>query len=110
MLSFTVDVGKVAQETWTLSVGVAERNVSVNIKGKTTGNVVAGGSHVHVRHTIAAVAVSTYAHFERGAMQMMNKVSNRMLHTTNPLQRAYWIGAKNITRAAKAIPKPYLLR
>lgn len=105
---FTVDVGKVAQEVWTLSVGLAERNVSVSINGKVTGAGVAGGSHV--RHAIAAVAVSTYAHFERGAMQMMNKASSRMLHTTNPLQRAYWIGAKNITRAAKAIPKPYVLR
>jgi hypothetical protein len=101
----------IIKETWTISVGDRQRGVSVSIDGSKLGGVCSkvGGVCAAPRHVIAAVAVSTFAQFERGAMQMMNRAdgSGQTLYTNNTLSRVYWLGAKNTTRAARAIPRPY---
>ena len=99
-------------ETWTISVGDRQRGVSVRIAGRRElgGSRTAGTVNpiAAPRHVIAAAAVSTFAQFDRGAMQMMNRDKTRRLYTnSSTLRRIYWLGAKNITQAARAIPKPY---
>ena len=93
-LTLSLSVPHVAEETWTLSVGLAERNITVSIDGRSIGGSSAPtGSHL--RHTFAAAAVSTFVQTRRGAMQMMNKAVERTLYTRDRLVRAYWLGAKS---------------
>lgn len=108
-LQLSLSVPRVAEETWTLSVGLDERNITISINGRAISRS-AGPPGSHLRHTFAAVAVSTFVQTQRGAMQMMNKTSDRTLYTSDQLIRAYWIGAKDITEAAKAIPNPFPLQ
>lgn len=108
-LKLSLSIPHVAEETWTLSVGSYERNITIGINGRAIDGS-AGPAGSHLRHTFAAVAVSTFVQTQRGAMQMMNKNDNRTLYTSDRLIRAYWLGAKNTTEAAKAIPDPYPLQ
>ena len=94
VLVMNVSLPGILTETWTISVGQRERGVSVSIDGRRLDAAGSGAAAAWAanpiaapRHTISAVAVSTFAQFERGALQMMNKAHNSTLYTTDALRR-----------------------
>lgn len=82
------------QETWTISLAVGRRNITLVFSGTAAPNGEASSAvpRGFVRHTFPAAASSLFGQFNRGVLQMMNKGSETMLVTNQTLQRWYALG------------------
>ncbi len=90
-----------AEESWTLGVSKDSRSLSFAVTGRAAVASTAAAaattdpppaSIVSVRRVVALHAVSLYAFFDRGVVQMMNANIANWFHSTDGLPRWYALG------------------